>query len=98
MLGAYRYRTQGFPIASTLRWAHGWPTVCLKDTEQGGVVFKSSRTDIVGLLGKVDFVIELAPCLDAHEKLEFFHSLSITSIFGPMHEVVKVKIITNYTV
>jgi hypothetical protein len=34
--------------------------------------------------------LDLTPCLDAHEKLEFFHSLSITSIFGPMHEVVNV--------
>jgi hypothetical protein len=41
----------------------------------------------------------LAPCLDAHEKLEFFHSLFITSIFRLMHEVVNVgKKITNYTV
>jgi hypothetical protein len=32
----------------------------------------------------------LAPCLDAHEKLEFFYSLSIILIFGPMHEVVNV--------
>jgi hypothetical protein len=39
------------------------------------------------------------PCLDAPQKLEFFHSLFITSIFGPMHEVVNVgKKITNYTV
>jgi hypothetical protein len=39
------------------------------------------------------------PCLDALQKLKFFHSLSITSIFGPMHEVVNVgKKITNYTV
>jgi hypothetical protein len=42
---------------------------------------------------------ELRPCLDAHEKLEFFHSLSITSIFGPMHEVVNIgKKIINYTI
>jgi hypothetical protein len=27
--------------------------------------------------------IQVAPCLDAHEKLEFFHSLSITLIFDP---------------
>jgi hypothetical protein len=33
--------------------------------------------------------LQLTPCY-AHEKLEFFHSLSITSIFGPMHEVVNV--------
>jgi hypothetical protein len=39
------------------------------------------------------------PCLDALQKLKFFHSFSITSIFGPMHEVVNVgKKITNYTV
>jgi hypothetical protein len=39
------------------------------------------------------------PRLDALKKLKFFHSLSITSIFGPMHEVVNVgKKITNYTV
>jgi hypothetical protein len=38
-------------------------------------------------------------CLDAHEKLEFFHSFSITSIFRSMHEVVNVgKKIINYTV
>jgi hypothetical protein len=30
------------------------------------------------------------PCLDAHEKLEFFHSFFITSIFRPMYEVVNV--------
>jgi hypothetical protein len=42
---------------------------------------------------------ELGPCLDALQKLKFFHSLSITSIFGPMHEAVNVgKKITNYTV
>jgi hypothetical protein len=35
-------------------------------------------------------VATLAACLDAHEKLKFFYSLSITSIFGPMHEVVNV--------
>jgi hypothetical protein len=35
-------------------------------------------------------IIILGPCLDAHEKLKIFHSLSITSIFGPMHEVVNV--------
>jgi hypothetical protein len=29
-------------------------------------------------------------CLDAPQKLEFFRSLSITSILGPMHEVVNV--------
>jgi hypothetical protein len=41
----------------------------------------------------------LRPCLDAPQKLEFFRSFSITSIFGPMHEVVNVgKKITNYTV
>jgi hypothetical protein len=41
----------------------------------------------------------LGPCLDAPQKLKFFHYLSITSIFGPMHEVVNVgKKITNYTV
>jgi hypothetical protein len=34
--------------------------------------------------------LELTSCLDAPQKLEFFHSLSITSIFGPMHEVVNV--------
>jgi hypothetical protein len=33
---------------------------------------------------------QLTPCLDASQKLKFFHSLSITSIFGPMHEVVNV--------
>jgi hypothetical protein len=39
------------------------------------------------------------PCLDALQKLKFFHSLSMTSIFGPMHEVVNVgKKITNYIV
>jgi hypothetical protein len=39
------------------------------------------------------------PGLDAPQKLEFFHSLSIISIFGPMHKVVNVdKKITNYTV
>jgi hypothetical protein len=39
------------------------------------------------------------PCLDAPQKLEFFHSLSITSIFRPIHEVVNIgKKITNYTV
>jgi hypothetical protein len=32
----------------------------------------------------------LRPCLDALQKLKFFHSLSITSIFRPMHEVVNV--------
>ena len=42
-----------------LRWAHGWPTIYLKDTVQGGVDFKPSRTDLVGLLGKQDSVIEL---------------------------------------
>jgi hypothetical protein len=42
---------------------------------------------------------QLRPCLDAPQKLKFFHSLSITSIFGPMHEVVNIgKKITNYTV
>jgi hypothetical protein len=42
---------------------------------------------------------QLAPCLDAHEKLEFFHSLSVTSIFRPMHEIINVgKKIINYTV
>jgi hypothetical protein len=34
--------------------------------------------------------LELGPCLDASQKLEFFHSLSITSIFRLMHEVVNV--------
>jgi hypothetical protein len=29
------------------------------------------------------------PCLDAPQKLKFFHSLS-TSIFRPMHEVVNI--------
>jgi hypothetical protein len=38
------------------------------------------------------------PCLDALQKLKFF-TLSITSIFGPMYEVVNVGTkITNYTV
>jgi hypothetical protein len=32
----------------------------------------------------------LAPCLDAPQKLEFFHSLSITSIFGRMHATLNV--------
>jgi hypothetical protein len=40
----------------------------------------------------------LGPCLDTPQKLEFFHSLSITSIFGPMHEVINVGKKTNYTV
>jgi hypothetical protein len=30
------------------------------------------------------------PCLDAPQKLEFFHSLSIISIFGSIHEVVNI--------
>jgi hypothetical protein len=55
-----------------------------------------------GAHGKVKFSYRLfclGPCLDALQKLKFFHSLSITSIFGPMHEVVNVgKKITNYTV
>ena len=42
-----------------LCWAHGWPTVYLKDMNQGGVDFKLSRTDLVGLLGKQDSIIEL---------------------------------------
>jgi hypothetical protein len=37
-----------------------------------------------------EFLAIATPGLDAHEKLEFFHSLSITSIFGLMHEVVNV--------
>jgi hypothetical protein len=38
------------------------------------------------------------PCLDALQKLKFF-TLSVTSIFRPMHKVVNVgKKITNYTV
>jgi hypothetical protein len=41
----------------------------------------------------------LGPGLDAPQKLKFFHSLPITSIFGPMHEVVNVgKKIINYIV
>jgi hypothetical protein len=44
-------------------------------------------------------VIIFRPYLDAPQKLEFFHSLSVTSIFGPMHEVVNVgKKIANYIV
>jgi hypothetical protein len=41
----------------------------------------------------LQLIVELSkarPCLDTPQKLEFFHSLSITSIFGPMHEVVNV--------
>jgi hypothetical protein len=42
---------------------------------------------------------QTAPCSDASQKLEFFHSLSITSIFGRMHATLNVgKKITNYTV
>jgi hypothetical protein len=44
--------------------------------------------------------LELGPCLDASQKLEFFHSLSITSIFRLMHEVVNVgkkKLITQFS-
>jgi hypothetical protein len=41
----------------------------------------------------------LGPCLDAPQKLEFFHSLSITLIFGLCMKVVNLsKKITNYTV
>jgi hypothetical protein len=32
--------------------------------------------------------VSFAPCSDAHEKLEFFHCFSITSIFGAMHELI----------
>ena len=32
--------------------------VYLKDMKQGGVDFKPSRTDLDGLLGKLDYVIE----------------------------------------
>ena len=42
-----------------LHWTHGWPMVYLKDTMQGGVDFKPSWTDLVGLLGKEDSIIEL---------------------------------------
>jgi hypothetical protein len=34
--------------------------------------------------------INIGPCLDELQKLEFFHSLSITSIFGRMHGAVNV--------
>jgi hypothetical protein len=47
----------------------------------------------------INCFFHMRPCLDALQKLKFFHNLSITSIFGPMHEVVNVgKKITNYTV
>jgi hypothetical protein len=35
-------------------------------------------------------LLVFGPCLDAPQKLKFFHSLSITSIFGSMHEVINV--------
>jgi hypothetical protein len=39
------------------------------------------------------------PCSDRLKKLEFFHSLYITSIFARMHEALNVdKKITNYIV
>jgi hypothetical protein len=46
-----------------------------------------------------DMACDVRPRLDALQKLKFFHTLSITSIFGPIHEVVNIgKKITNYTV
>jgi hypothetical protein len=43
-----------------------------------------------------DLILGLFRCTP---KVKFFHSLSIVSIFRPMHEVVNVyKKITNYTV
>jgi hypothetical protein len=50
-------------------------------------------------VGKQQSISGLGPRLDALKKWKFFHSLFITSIFGPMHEVVNIdKKITNYTV
>jgi hypothetical protein len=47
----------------------------------------------------MNYPLALGPYLDAPQNLEFFNYLSITSIFGPIHEVVNVgKKITNYTV
>jgi hypothetical protein len=48
-----------------------------------------NKTKVVLLIG-LKFFQHLNVALDAPQKLEFFHSLSITSIFGPMHEVVNV--------
>jgi hypothetical protein len=57
------------------------------------------RTDTPVWSVRVFFVFFSRSCLDAFQKLKFFHSFSITSIFGPMHGVVNVgKKITNYTV
>jgi hypothetical protein len=67
---------------SQQRWRPGLPRVSSLYSsiqERNGV---QSATTLV--------ISQLAPCLDAHEKLKIFHSLSITSIFGPTYEVVNV--------
>jgi hypothetical protein len=56
----------------------------------GGSFAGSDARNRSSMTSEIVNVPKLTLCLDAHEKLEFFHSLSITSIFRPIHEVVNV--------
>jgi hypothetical protein len=49
----------GFPTRPTTRYYHGLAQGPLEDTEQGGVISKYSRNDLVGYLGKLVSIIEL---------------------------------------
>jgi hypothetical protein len=50
---------KGSPQGRLLTMGLGWLTVYLKTLRQGGVYSKLSRTDLVGLLGNVVYVIKL---------------------------------------
>jgi hypothetical protein len=72
----------GVPVCRSLPWCLDHDSLLLYSD------FRELMTDTV--------TVWPGPCLDSLKKLEFFHSLSITSIFARMHEALNVdKKLTN---